>query len=303
MKEYGSHYEPLPDDLVHAAASADIAAYLTAQGVPLIPAGPGRYKLAEHGSLIITGSMYYWNSRKGEGSIKEHGNAIKFLRAYYGMGFREAVMELTGGGTEKNTVPTVPPAPEAKPTMTAIELAPDMERVTEYLTEQRGLSRLLVKEITVNRHLFQEARTNNAVFPIYEENKMVGAEVVGTLPQQRFKGIKSGSKYGCGYNLTFGKETAFALFFESAIDLLSFIDLSCMRGKDLAGSRLTSMMGLKPNIVEHTLQALPEGAQPFLCVDNDEAGANFIAQMGLKARLPDPAYKDWNDMLRAIRQT
>ena len=126
-----------------------------------------------------------------------------------------------------------------------------------YLTEQRGLSQLLIKNLIADRLLFQEARTNNAVFPIYEDHKMVGAEVVGTLANERFKHIKTGSKYGCGYNLTFGKETAYALFFESAIDFLSFIDLSRMRGKDLAGCRLTSIMGLKPNIVDHTLQALP----------------------------------------------
>ena len=296
MKETPT-YEPLPDALIKQAASADIAEYLTSQGVPLIPAGTGRYKLAEHDSLVITGGMYYWNARK------ESGNAIKFLRSYYDMGFREAVMELTGGEAVKNTVPIAPPVPEAKPAFAEIELAPDMERVIAYLTEQRGLSQLLVKQLITERLLFQEARTNNAIFPIYETHKMVGAEVVGTMPQQRFKGIKTGSKYGCGYNLTFGDETAYALFFESAIDLLSFIDLSRMRGKGLEGCRLTSMMGLKENIVEHTLQALPEGTQPFLCVDNDEAGANFIAQMGLTARLPDPAYKDWNDQLKAIRQT
>ena len=122
------------------------------------------------------------------------------------------------------------------------------------------------------------------------------------MPNKPFKGIVSGSQYGLGYNLTFGAETAFALFFESAIDLLSFVDLSRMRGKALEGCSLTSMMGLKPSIVEHTLKALPEGTQPVLCVDNDEAGYNFIKKMGLKVKLPDPNYKDFNDELRAVRQ-
>ena len=85
MKE-SPQYEPLPDELVKQAASADIAAYLTAQGEQLIPAGnQGSFRLADHDSLIITGDMFNWFSR-GEG-----GNAIKFMRSYYGMGFREAV--------------------------------------------------------------------------------------------------------------------------------------------------------------------------------------------------------------------
>jgi len=295
MKEHNPEYQPIPPEQIRAARNADIAAYLMARGEQLIPAGTDRYKLAEHDSLVITGKMYYWNSHK------EHGNALDFLMSYYGMGLREAVAELTGGA-DKNVVPTALPVPEARPAMAKIELAPDMEHVIAYLSEQRRLSQGLVNELILSQQLFQEAKTNNAVFPIYEQHKIVGAEVVGTLPQQRFKGIKTGSKYGCGYNLSFGGETVYALFFESAIDLLSFVDLSRMRGKDLAGCRLTSMMGLKQNIVGHTLQALPEGVQPFLCVDNDEAGQNFIKAMGLKARLPDPAYKDWNDQLRAIRQ-
>ena len=284
-------YDPIPSSEIQQARRADLAEYLLARGEPLTPSGAGRYRHTEHDSLVFTGNAYYWNSRK------EHGNAIDFLQRFYDMDFKSAVAELCGA--EKNTA--APPVPEARPAMAEIELAPDMVRVIAYLTEQRGLSRLLVKEIIASRHLFQEAKTNNAVFPIYEQHNMVGAELVGILPQQRFKGIKTGSKYGCGYNLTFGEETAYALFFESAIDLLSFIDLSRMRGKDLAGCRLTSMMGLKENIVAHTMRELPK-AQPFLCVDNDEAGANFIKGMGLKARLPDPHFKDWNDQLRASRQ-
>jgi len=291
MKERSEH-QPIPPEQIKAARNADIAIYLMAQGEQLLPAGPGRYKHAEHDSLVITGKMYYWNARK------EHGNAIDFLQSFYGMDFKSAVAELCEA--EKNIV--LPPTAEHKPIMAELAIAPDNQRVKNYLIEQRGLSQGLVDELTLNRQLFQEVNTNNAIFPIYEEDKIVGAELVGTMPQQRFKGIKSGSKYGCGYNLSFGDKTAYALFFESAIDLLSFVDLSQMRGKTLEGCRLTSMMGLKENIVVHTLKALPEGTRPILCVDNDEAGANFIKQMGLKARLPLTDFKDWNDQLRAIRQ-
>ena len=35
-----------------------------------------------------------------------------------------------------------------------------------------------------------------------------------------------------------------------------------------------------------------EGAQPVLCVDNDEAGQNFVKAVGLPARLPAPGFKD-----------
>jgi len=291
MKESAPSYQPIPPEQIIAARRADLAAYLLARGEALVPAGNGRYRHAEHDSLVFTGNAYYWNSRK------ESGNAIDFLRSFYGLDFKAAVAEL--GGEAINTTP--PPAPEVRPAMAEIKFAPSMGRVTAYLTKQRGLSWRLMDELIFNRQLFQEARTNNAVFPVYEQHKMVGAELVGTVPGKRFKGIKTGSKYGCGYNLTFGGETAYALFFESAIDLLSFVELARMRGKDLAGCRLTSMMGLKQNIVDHTMRELPT-AKPFLCVDNDEAGQNFVKAMGLKARLPDPEFKDWNEQLLGLRQ-
>ena len=295
MKET-PQYAPIPREQLLAARQADLAAYLIARGEPLKPEGnQGSYRLPGHGGLIVTGNMFNWITQS------KGGNAVDFLCDYYGMGFREAVEALTAGGFEKKAV-LPPAAPERPFDFAQIEPAPNMERVIRYLTKTRGLSLELITDLIRHRQLFQEAATNNAIFPIYDGVAIVGAEVNGTLPDKRFKGIKTGSKYGCGYNLTFGDKTAYVLFFESAIDLLSFVDLSRMRGKDLAGCRLTSMMGLKQNIVEHTLQVLPEGTQPFLCVDNDEAGQNFIKAVGLPARLPHPDFKDWNDQLRALRQ-
>jgi len=291
MKENAPAYQPIPREQLLAARQADLAAYLIARGESLKPSGT-RYRHAEHDSLIFTGNAYYWNAHK------EHGNAIDFLQRFYKMSFREAVTELTSG--EATSIAPLPA--EHKPFDFAnIELAPDMERVILYLNKTRGLSVELITELIRRRRLFQEANTNNAIFPIYDGGAVVGAEAVGTMPDKRFKGIKTGSKYGCGYNLSFGDKTAFALFFESAIDLLSFVDIARMRGKGLEGCRLTSMMGLKQNIVDRTMQELPE-ARPFLCVDNDEAGANFIKVVGLPARLPYPDFKDWNDWLRALRE-
>jgi len=291
------HYEPLPKELIAQAASADIPAYLMARGEQLIAIGNGgSYHPAAHDSLIITGSKYNWFSRS------EGGNAIKFLRSYYGMGFREAVFELTAVGVEEKINRPPPVEPLRSFDFGQIERAPNMERVIAYLHKTRGLSLELIRGLIERRLLFQEMEHSNVLFPMYENGAIVGAEVNGTLTNMRFKGIETGSKYGCGYNLAYSDKPAYSLFFESAIDLLSFVDLARMRGKGLEGCRLTSMAGLKQNIFDYTMQQLPD-AKSFLCVDNDEAGQNFIAaNPGAKARLPDPAYKDWNDQLLALRR-
>ena len=291
MKENSPSFAPIPREQLLAARQADLAAYLIARGEPLKPSG-ARYKHAEHDSLVFTGNAYYWNAQN------EHGNAIDFLQRFYKMSFRDAVAELTSGAATSIALPPIEPK---RFDFADIELAPNMERVILYLNKTRGLSVELIAELIRRRQLFQEAQTNNALFPIYDGGAIVGAEIVGTMPDKRFKGIKNGSKYGCGYNLSFGDKAAFALFFESSIDLLSFVDLARIRGKDLKGCRLTSMMGLKQNIIDRTMQELPE-ARPFLCVDNDEAGQNFIKAVGLPTRLPHSDFKDWNDWLRAMRE-
>jgi hypothetical protein len=284
----------IPREEVLAARQADIAAYLLARGEPLKPSG-SRYKHAEHDSLVFTGNSYYWNARK------EHGNAIDFLQRFYKMSFREAIAELTSGNYS-----TLPPAEPRSFDFNKIELAPDMERVILYLNKTRGISVELITELIRRCRLFQEAKTNNAIFPIYDGGGIVGAEVVGTMPEKRFKGIKNGSKYGCGYNLSFGDKTTYALFFESSIDLLSFVDLARMRGRGLESCRLTSLAGLKQPVFDHAMHSLGEQARPVLCVDNDQAGAHFMqavqaANAGVMVCQPDPAYKDWNDWLLAFR--
>jgi len=189
MKENSPSYAPIPREEVLAARQADLAAYLMARGEPLRPSG-SRYKHAEHDSLVFTGNSYYWNAHK------EHGNAIDFLQRFYKMSFREAVAELTSG--EAVSIGPLTESPRSFD-FAQIELAPDMERVILYLNKTRGLSVELITELIRRRRLFQEAKTNNALFPIYDGGAIVGAEVVGTMPDKRFKGIKNASKYGCGY--------------------------------------------------------------------------------------------------------
>ena len=126
----------------------------------------------------------------------------------------------------------------------------------------------------------QESKTGNAVFLIQDEfGKTVGAEKVGTLSDKKYKGIAVGSASGYGFEVTKGNGEN-ALFFESSIDMLSYMQL---HQNELDNHRLISMMGVKPNIVEATMERYhisPE--RVFLCSDNDEAGNNFAERLQKK---------------------
>ena len=149
----------------------------------------------------------------------------------------------------------------------------------------------------------QEEKTGNVLFKYFgTDGKVIGAEKVGTSTDHKFKGIATGSASGHGFEVVRGTgEKAF--FFESAIDMLSYLQ---MHDKELTDCRLVSMMGVKPNIVLDTMlrhNISPENV--FLCSDNDSAGNDFAQRLQeqyphMKRVITPDTYKDWNDMLRGI---
>jgi hypothetical protein len=188
-----------------------------------------------------------------------------------------------------------------------------MRRAIAYLSKTRGIDIIIPEYLIKCKHLFQENKTNNIIFPMYDENNIVvGAETSGTLSARRFKGIKEGSKYGYGYNIRYTDPQggySYALFFESAIDLISFIEIERMNNKTLAGCLLVSMAGVKENIIEHTLKTFTNNLKPLqcvLCVDNDTAGQSLLKNLTArninpKIYLPNEKHKDWNEQLKSIK--
>jgi len=143
-----------------------------------------------------------------------------------------------------------------------------------------------------------------------EKNNAVGAELQG-VTKKRFKGIMKNSKYGYGFNVRFSNSNDdkydYVLFFESAIDLISFMDYKQNhQNKSLENCILVSMAGLKKNVVKHMLKVF-KSDKVVLCIDNDEAERKFkdeIEGVGVEflQRSPDVKYKDWNEQLMVVKQ-
>jgi len=287
--------------MILKARQANLPEYLISIGIPLIRSGR-RYVHPEYDSLVFTDNSYYWNSRH------EHGNSIDYLINHMQMSFQDAVSALLN----------VPLFGEMRieKTKTAfdigdVSISNNMTRVKRYLHKNRSIGHGMINFLIKDHLLHQEERTNNALFLMYDEgNNCVGVEIQGTVVNKRFKGIKANSKYGYGFNVRFSTDNYFeyALFFESAIDLVSFIDykMNC-ENKSLDRCLLVSMSGLKLNVVEHTLSVFDGKLTPVFCVDNDSAGKTFIDELKPIIRrsiiLQPDGYKDWNDLLVAIRKT
>ena len=295
----------ITDEQKERANLINLPQFLMSHGFDLKKVGR-EYVWKEHDSLHIKdngpgerGQWFRFSENKG-------GDNIGFLREYMDMSFIDAVEALTGEHIDRTYTPshTYQPKPVQQ---TARELslaeADNCRRVFAYLCKTRGLDYDMLSALVKKGTISQEEKTGNVLFKYFgTDGKVIGAEKVGTSTEHKFKGIATSSAGGHGFEVVRGTgEKAF--FFESAIDMLSYLQ---MHDQELDNCRLVSMMGVKPNIVLDTMlrhNISPENV--FLCSDNDTAGNDFAQRLqeqypDMKRVITPDTYKDWNDMLRGI---
>ena len=295
----------ITDEQKEKANLVNLPKFLMSHGFDLKKVGR-EYVWKDHDSLHIKdngpgerGQWFRFRENKG-------GDNIGFLREYMDMSFIDAVEALTGEHIDRTYTPSR--TYESKPVQqTARELslaeADNCRRVFAYLCKTRGLDYDMLSALVKKGTISQEEKTGNVLFKYFgTDGKVIGAEKVGTSTEHKFKGIATSSAGGHGFEVVRGTgEKAF--FFESAIDMLSYLQ---MHDQELDNCRLVSMMGVKPNIVLDTMlrhNISPENV--FLCSDNDTAGNDFAQRLqeqypDMKRVITPDTYKDWNDMLRGI---
>lgn len=295
----------ITDEQKEKANLVNLPKFLMSHGFDLKKVGR-EYVWKDHDSLHIKdngpgerGQWFRFRENKG-------GDNIGFLREYMDMSFIDAVEALTGEHIDLTYTPSR--TYESKPVQqTARELslaeADNSRRVFAYLCKTRGLDYDMLSALVKKGTISQEEKTGNVLFKYFgTDGKVIGAEKVGTSTEHKFKGIATSSAGGHGFEVVRGTgEKAF--FFESAIDMLSYLQ---MHDQELDNCRLVSMMGVKPNIVLDTMlrhNISPENV--FLCSDNDTAGNDFAQRLqeqypDMKRVITPDTYKDWNDMLRGI---
>lgn len=269
----------IDQELVQKARQTNLVAYLMNRGEPLKPVG-SNYIHREHDSLYIKDNMFVWYSQD------KKGNSIDFLILYYGMTFKQAIEALTG-----TQLPAVPEPPQKR--TQSRQRATDEKRVIAYLCKRRGLKNSLIFALIKQDKLWQDTN-GNCNFEITDWNEQpIGAEIVGT-GDTRFKIVTEHSGYG--FHLVLGEPTE-ALYFESAIDLLSCYQIYQER---LTHHILVSMGGLNSSVI-YELKKRKPNINIWLCIDNDKAGEKFIAdikqQLDVHTFRPPTKHKDWNEYL------
>lgn len=291
-------------DIIRQARQANLVAYLGSKGYSFTKQG-NRYRCMEHNSLVITnGNAYFWNSKQ------DHGNSIDFLVKYLNMDFKTAVQELTNTNLEHKKSPLQPQTVKSNYIVTKDYL----NRAYAYLNKQRCIENTIISNLIEKGYLRMITGSNYKYpvigFAILNKNKQIlGYELQGTFDKVKFKGLTPDVvNTNLGFNITIGQPKK-ALFFESAVDMLSFYQLykNNILNVPLEGSVLVSMAGLKVNTLTTTLNAFKIVPEPCVCVDNDKAGNNFktaLKNQNIKFKeiLVPEGFKDWNEYLQYVER-
>jgi hypothetical protein len=181
--------------------------------------------------------------------------------------------------------------------------ADNNKRVYAYLCKTRGISSDVVHRMIHEGLLYQDIK-GNAVFLNIDGGKAIGAHICGTMTDVRYK-----QNIGAGCFQFDGNSTPeHAYVFESNIDMMSFMTIHLDK---ISSAKFISMSGLKPNFIEKIAKQYTNMKFCF-CVDNDEAGKNFVdgmeerfgeRQIFRSHELESTGAKDYNDLLRLLRES
>jgi hypothetical protein len=253
--------------------------------------GLGVIQLKAHDSLKIKQG---WSGfcRHATG---DHGDSIRFLREYYGLSFREAVLELLGDSYHVTSLMLTSEDINKDKQYNLIPSKKDgaYKNVMAYLCS-RGISAGTISKLMDAKLLYQDVR-NNAVF-IHKDKSF--AELKGTYTY-------GGKTFRQTINLTGDKSLYWsfgtgepwkrdlAYITESAIDAVSLYELHIRKGiYDAADYCSCAGVGR----VDAIAQIIADHRNSIIAVDNDAAGNRCVQQHQELKRIV-PIHKDWNEDL------
>lgn len=291
------------------ARQVNLVDFCIAQGIPLIDQNTKNPKLEEHDSLV-----FFPDNIDGQWkrfSTGEGGDAIAFVEWYYDTDFKKAIDILIDSKVQEID-PSKRHNVKKKPFQYKKEYeSSKLDKAKEYLIKERNIDKNIV-QLFIQTGLIKQDQRNNIIFKWIDDGKIVGANRQGTLTpkdgERSWKLIDKNSTTNRGFNLKIGKPKTLR-FFESSIDLISYMSLNKDKLKD---TWFISMEGLKKGLFEHyASKAVNELKKDELvptaiyCVDNDEKGNEFAEEI---QKLKSPYilteqpinHKDWNDELKDL---
>ena len=283
-----------------AARETDLVAFLQRRGEELKRSG-SEYEWRDGAQKVTIRGNVWFHQYERVG-----GDAIDFVRRFYGMDYPQAVELLLDGhaGFER---PTQHAAIQQKPTKEFIlpKRNNTMHRVYAYLLQHRGIDREVLNAFVRERMIYESAGHHNAVFVGYDQDGIARhAHKRGTNSQSSYKGNQDGSRpefsfHWCG-------QSNRLYFFEAPIDLLSFISLNKTNWQEHS---YAAACGVSDHVLWQMMKDNPDINHVCLCLDNDEAGqtasqriAAKLNARGITNEVLIPTRKDWNEDILHSRE-
>lgn len=294
---------------IEKARQMDLLTYLrTYEPDNLVRVTSNVYCTREHDSLKISNGKWYWWSR-GFGGV----SALDYLMKVRGIGFVEAVQQLTGEGMTTTPVPQAEQKIQPKP----LYLPPKHENCNQMIAylRKRGIDRRVIQDCIDAGLLYESAPYHNAVFIGRDENGKPRYAACRSTMGSSFKRDASGSDKRFSFRLLAQKPCTSVHLFEAAIDLLSYATYLQHKNRDYRIENLLSLSGVYqpkadiksskiPVALSEFLKKNPSVKTIYLHLDNDKAGRLSTAALTelLKSEYEivdasPPIGKDVNDFL------
>ena len=303
MKDY------IPPDLLKKAREMDLLTYLrNFNPSELVKITNDTYSTKTHDSMRIDDKLWHRFSTNDGGS-----SALDYLIKVEGYKLQDAARIILN---HQNI--TIKPLPKVEKNVPKQIVIPsrnsDNKRVFEYLIN-RGIDEEIIKYCIDKKLLYQEYKTNNAVFIGYDNNHNIKYAGCRSTGEKRIMRDAKGSSKEFSFRLLSDTNKDSIHLFESSIDLLSYATLLKIKGYDWHNQNLIALAGVYqpankieqskvPITVLNFLQRNPNISQIVLHFDNDRAGRDatkaFIIALDNKYDIydiPAPYGKDINDYL------
>lgn len=285
------------EEQLERANNIDLEEMLRSQGEILKRQGKVCY-WQRYDSTAIYGNKWFRHSRR------VGGGPIQFMQHFYGMSFVDSVKYLLNGEEGKVFVQSEK-KPYIKPEFKMPELSKNMRRTFAYLIKTRKIDADIVQFFVDAKKIRETEKYHNVAFCGYDENGvMKQMHLRATDPEKRFFYDVDGSEKQYYFRHIGTDNEVYA--FEAPIDMLSYITL---HKDNWQQHSYVALGGVAIDALKNVLENNPNISKVYMCADNDERGdevteriGNELSENGVEWERYLPAFKDWNEDLKFIRE-
>lgn len=289
-----TEYRHFTQEQRERARSTDLVALLQSRGEALKRSGQ-EYQWRDGAQKVTVRSNLWFHQYERVG-----GDAVDFVRRFYGLDYPQAVEFLLGS----NTLPLIECHSEKeRPEFQLPAPNDNLRRVAAYLGNRRGIDRDIFYAFVRRGMIYESAQHHNAVF--------VGFDSGGVPRHAHLRGCGGSFKGNAAasdpqYSFHWNGSSDRLYLFEAPIDLLSYLTL---HKENWQQHSYAAACCVGDAVLFRLLADQPAIRTVALCMDSDEAGqaanrriAKKLEERNIAAQCLVPSRKDWNEVLCAQQQ-